>query len=346
MATIRDIAKAVGVQPATVSYALNGKGRQNRISDQRVQQIEEMARQLGYRRNAAAVAVKQGRFGTIALLVSAQATFEHVLPILDGVGDRMDDHDLHLLFSRVTAEQLASRAGFPRLLREISCDGMLLMDGLGLPPALVESLASSHMPAIWLNFRARSDCVHPDDFDAGYQAGRCLLKLGHRRIAYAHYDVSATREADLAKAHYSVRDRPAGCAAALKEAGLPLLPGPRNLIGDLTFPARLAAAERLLSQEQRPTAIFCYHATDAEACLVAANRLGLQLPRDVSLICCAHQPWRALDTMLTTLVIPCRALGNAAVDRLLLKVADPDGSLPPVALPFSRVDGSSCQART
>jgi len=346
MATIRDIAKAVGVQPATVSYVLNGKGRQNRISDQRVRQIEEMARQLGYRRNAAAVAVKQGRFGTIALLMCVQATWDHMLSILDGVGDGMDVHDLHLLFSRVTAEQLASRADFPRLLREISCDGMLLMDGLGLPPALVESIASSRIPAIGLNFRTRSDCVHPDDLDAGYQAGRFLLRLGHRRIAYAHYDFSAAREVDLATSHYSVRDRPAGCAAALNEAGLPLLPGPHNQIGDLTFPARVAAAERLLSQEQRPTAVFCYHATDAEACLVAADRLGLQLPRDVSLICCAHQPWRAMDTMLTTLVIPCRALGKAAVDRLLMKVSDPDGSLPPVALPFARVDGSSCQGRT
>jgi len=346
MATIRDIAKAVGVQPATVSYALNGKGRQNRISDQRVQQIEEMARQLGYRRNAAAVAVKQGRFGTIALLVSAKWDLEQMLPTIDGIGDGMEEHDLHLLFSRVSAEQLASRAGFPRLLREISCDGLLLMDGLGLPPALVESLASSRIPAIWLNFRTRSDCVHPDDLDAGYQAGRFLLKLGHRRIAYAHYEFSDAREADLAKSHYSVRDRPAGCAAALKEAGLPLLPGLHNQIGDLTFPARVAAAERLLSHKQRPTAVFAYHAYDAEACKVAAHRLGLQLPRDVSLICCAHQPWRALDTMLTTLVIPCRALGNAAVDRLLLKVADPDGPLPPVALPFTRVDGASCQAPT
>ncbi|HEX6229301.1 MAG TPA: LacI family DNA-binding transcriptional regulator, partial [Solirubrobacterales bacterium] len=62
--SISEVAKAAGVSTATVSLALNGKGRINAKTRQR---IIETAEKLGYRPNAQARGLATGRAMTIAL---------------------------------------------------------------------------------------------------------------------------------------------------------------------------------------------------------------------------------------------------------------------------------------
>jgi DNA-binding LacI/PurR family transcriptional regulator len=64
--TIRDVAAAVGLSPTTVSHALNGKGRVDPATRERV---AETAQQLGYRPDRTARRLRSGRSGAIALLL-------------------------------------------------------------------------------------------------------------------------------------------------------------------------------------------------------------------------------------------------------------------------------------
>src|ERR1044072_1167505 len=64
--TIRDVAAAVGMSPTTVSHALNGKGR---VDPDTRERIAETARELGYRPNPTARRLRSGRSGAIALLL-------------------------------------------------------------------------------------------------------------------------------------------------------------------------------------------------------------------------------------------------------------------------------------
>ena len=58
--SIKDVAREAGVSVTTVSHALNGKGRLNPDTRERVRSV---ARQLGYTPNPAARSLVSGRTG-------------------------------------------------------------------------------------------------------------------------------------------------------------------------------------------------------------------------------------------------------------------------------------------
>ena len=66
MATVKDIANTVGVSVATVSNVLNGKPNVGHIIRRKVLQA---AKQLGYRPNRAAQAMRTGRTRAIGLVL-------------------------------------------------------------------------------------------------------------------------------------------------------------------------------------------------------------------------------------------------------------------------------------
>ena len=63
MATIKDVAREVGVHPSTVSRALD-PARRGRLSDPMVRRVCEAAERLGYRPDAAAASLRSGRVTT------------------------------------------------------------------------------------------------------------------------------------------------------------------------------------------------------------------------------------------------------------------------------------------
>src|SRR5438270_10746496 len=66
MATVKDIAAAVGVSVATVSNVLNDRPNVGRVNRQKVLRV---AKQLGYRPNRAAQAMRTGRTRAIGLVL-------------------------------------------------------------------------------------------------------------------------------------------------------------------------------------------------------------------------------------------------------------------------------------
>src|SRR5262249_14722657 len=68
--TIATIAAHMGLSRATVTHVLNGRGTEQRIRPETQQRVLEVARELGYRPNASARAVRAGRFGSVALIQS------------------------------------------------------------------------------------------------------------------------------------------------------------------------------------------------------------------------------------------------------------------------------------
>ena len=63
-----DVARCAGVSQSTVSLVFSGKG-QGRVSDATAQRVRDCARELGYRPNVAAQALRLGASRAVALLV-------------------------------------------------------------------------------------------------------------------------------------------------------------------------------------------------------------------------------------------------------------------------------------
>ncbi|UOQ56568.1 LacI family transcriptional regulator [Leucobacter allii] len=76
-ATIKDVAKAAGVSPTTVSHALNGKGVVRRETAERIRRV---AAEVGYRASPIAQGLQNSKLGLLALVIRPLHSLDTFLP--------------------------------------------------------------------------------------------------------------------------------------------------------------------------------------------------------------------------------------------------------------------------
>ena len=328
--TLEDVAKRTGVSKMTVSAVLRNTGR---ISDDTRKRVLSVAEKIGYRVNAAARATRTGRFGTIALLMSTNEHQSYLsTTMLEAIHDALAEHDLHLSMAKLPDSRLDDEDAVPLMLQQYSADGLLIDYTWDIPPALIERIARSNVPAVYMNTPLPADAVYVDERNGGRQLTEHLLKLGHRRIAYA----DTWWGSDFAHAHHSVGDRRAGYQDAMNEAGLE----PEWFLLQRANPdqQRRHFAE-YLTCEDRPTAIITYWTSDAWPALQVLNQLQLQPGRDLSLASfCQPGDHAAQGFALTALSQPEADLGHRAVDMLIERM-DQTEPLPAAVVTGRLVEG-------
>ena len=345
--TIKEIARRTGLSVPTVGNVLGRAAA--RYSETTRQRVYEAAREMGYRPNASARAMRQGRIGSAALILSRskQNTHSHIpAGLLDGLDDELAKHDMHLSVSRLSDEELSRGDFIPKVLSQYMADGMIVNYTHDVPPAMVELIHAHHTPAVWLNARMPEDCVYPDDRAAARSATEELIRLGHRRIALVHLIpsnyFSGTFEENRSRLHYSVHDRRDGYAEAMIAAGL----SPRVAHHDrfVDEPEQLAVCRQLLSGPERPTALLVYSEHEVSIPLCAAAGLGLSVPRDLSVLVFAPaEPW-AGGKRVSAVRVPTAEMGRRAVRMLLKKIVTPERVCPPEVVPYAAVLGETVAA--
>jgi LacI family transcriptional regulator len=317
--TQASLARLLGVSQMTVSKALSGH---HQVSEATRQKVLAMAQRHGYRVNAAATAMRQGRTNTLALIMSTEPAYSLLQPpLLAGLQQAMQPRDLHLMIATLPDDKLTSEGYIPRILREWHSDGLLINYNAAIPEQMIRLIDRARIPSIWINSKQSVNCVYPDDRGNATLMTREMLHLGHRRIAYVDF----TRGA-----HYSSHDRASGCAEALSAAGL----SPRRLgaHADQIDGTMVAAVASALSGEDRPTCLVCYSHREAGAALEAAIRTGLQVPRDLSLALFHDAPYQLADRPVATMLIPEREVGRRAVECLLDRIERPFAQIAPEAI--------------
>jgi DNA-binding LacI/PurR family transcriptional regulator len=152
--------------------------------------------------------------------------------------------------------------------------------------------------------------VGSNNWNGGLLAARHLLDLGHRRIAI----ISGPEDVLCSRA------RIAGFRSAHDEAGVLVDP---DLVryGNFYVDAGYEYGLELLGRPDRPTAIFAGSDMQAMGVLRAARKLGLDVPRDVSVIGYDNLPVAAwIGPALTTVNQPLRDMAGTAT-RMLLDIA-------------------------
>lgn len=332
--TIEDIASRLGVSKMTVSRALRGVGGLREGTRQRVL---EAAKEMGYRPNSSAKAVRNGRFGSIALLASSVQHRGNVLSgAVEAIQDVLAELDYRLTLARLPDEKLTSEEYVPQILRELSADGILISYIQHIPDRLVQLVRDYRVPAVWMNTKWETDCVHPDDREAAQRATQYLLRLGHRKIAYLDFSHDRNPDND----HYSAFDRFEGYAAAMTQVGLAAQQlGP---VAEIPPGQRFEAARQALSQPDRPTAIITYSQAHANFVAMAALEQGLRIPQELSIMSfCDVRSISMMGRPMTAMVLPEPEIGKCAVEMLLKRIERPDRALPARVHPFVLHEGDT-----
>lgn len=316
----------------TVSRVLGGKNKEaSQSAAARARLIREIATKLRYHPNSAARTIATGRFGCVSLLLASSTGSSSLPPVLlRGIISRLAQREMHLSIAALPDEQLTSEGYIPKVLREWAADGLLINYTDHIPQKMVQLIGEHGLPSVWLNTKMNVDCVRPDDYYAAAHATTYLVEHGHRRIAYADFSHGSE---SYSTQHYSAGDRYAGYEQSMRTAGLTA----QCCRGGGEFRQRIATIKAVLSAQDRPTA-FVYYGGETELLFMAAGELGLQVPRDLSLMSFSQE---GVATQITSMVKPDGALGHAAVDMLIEKIEHPRQRLPAQALSFRLWEGST-----
>jgi LacI family transcriptional regulator len=303
--TIGDVARRAGVSTATVSRVVNQP--QTVRSELRVK-VERTIAQLGYMPHAGARTLKSRRTGTIGAIFPTvdNAIFAKAI---DALQRRLAEADHQLLIATSDYDPATEQSQALNLLTR-GVDALMLC-GCAQLPGLVERLRVRGVPVVHVMSwppPPRQVCVGFDNAAAMAQVVRYLLDLGHRRIAML---AGITQDNDRAAA------RVQGVRDAMAAAGLPL---PESRIVQRRYglaPAR-EGLQRLMEAAAPPTAVVCGNDVLAFGALLEAQRMGLAVPRDLSIVgfddleLASH-----VEPALTTVHVPAEAMWRRAAERAL-----------------------------
>lgn len=325
---ISDVAAAAGVSTATVSLVLNR--RDARIPPETQERVRRAAERIGYTPNSLARGLRTSRTRTIGLVSDQIATTPFAGRMIAGVQDVAREHGYLVILVDTGGDPAIERQAF-QALEDQQVDGLIYA---AMWHHVVPAEVTVPPRTVFLDCRPDSGgypAVVPDDREGGAAATRELVEAGHRRIAYidAHQPDHPVA-ADL---------RLEGYLKVLREAGID--PDPAlHAFGAISSLGGRDAAERLLAlpEERRPTALFCFNDRMAAGAYTAARHLGLEIPRDLSIVGYDDQQFVAaeLDPPLTTLALPHYEMGRWA-GEVVLGVREPDpGSVHRLECPIVR----------
>ena len=329
--TVKDVAEQVGVARSTAGHILTGRGRELGIREETRTRVFEMARQLGYRPNASARAMKKGCFDTIGFLATR---FQEYLPVplLRGIMEEAARHGKKLLMTEVERGNLGEPGTVPKLLRELSLDGVLTSFTYHQPKAATDYMRELRIPSVAINYKRDANAVYPDEFNGARAITTRLLDKGCRRIAYFDIITPGT------VTHYSTIDREAGYRTALHQAGIEPRIETREVPWELRKgrddDPRLEPARLLLTGREPPEAVICSEPAAVGPLLRAAIERGMQIPRDITILAFHHESMNNQGWPVHWLKIPHEACGAKAVEMLLNQIESGEDSTPATVIPY------------
>ena len=325
---IGEIARRAGVSPSTVSYVLSGR---RPVSPQTRQRIQVVIDELGYRPNAAARALKEGRTRTLGLVIppASLRLTDTQLGFVASVVEAAAHADLDVLLSPSGGDHDRS---FERLISGRRVDGVILME-IRLEDERVTRLQQTGLPFVTIGRTTHAGGTCWVDLDYATLVARCvhhLADLGHRTVALIN------RSTELLAAGYGPAHR---AQAGFDEAVLQ-----RGLAGiNLPCADDSAAGEECFEQlrEHHPevTAITTINETALPGIQRGIERAKVAVPRELSIVGVAARHWaEGFRPPLTAADMPTLEMGTHAVDLLLERIAAPTSEprhlllTPPISL--------------
>ncbi|GLK83133.1 LacI family DNA-binding transcriptional regulator [Ancylobacter defluvii] len=321
--TIRDIAGAAGVSPATVSLVLNGKGEISGVTRARV--LEAAAR-LNYVPRLARPRVEAA--GTVRFLKIAKhghtVNRDHsvfVSDYIDGMSAEATrrgytlevvSHEGQSIISVADTLAVAPVSGVIALGTEISETDIRVLQGVGRPIVFIDTFYD----VVEANF------VNMNNEDAVHQVLARLRQQGFERIGFVASHVDTT----------NFRLRREAFHRNMARLGLPI--DPAHIISvESTYDGAHADTLKALGEGiALADGYFCTNDVIAYGFIKALRDFGIRIPEDVGVIGFDNLPLSStMEPALTTIDVSKRKIGNLAVTVLddLIHAAEPQ---PPVKI--------------
>lgn len=309
---MKDVARLAGVSTSTVSHVINN----NRfVSDAIRDKVMKAVEQLNYAPSALARSLKINQTRTLGMLLTVSSN-PFYAEVVRGVERSCYERGYSLILCNTEGDYHRMSRSLETLLQK-RVDGLLLMCSEGQPPSSDMMRRYPAIPIVvmdWAPFEDNCDIIKDNSLQGGEMATRYLISQGYRRIACIAGPQDKT----------SACNRLEGYRRAMKQAGLPILPG-YEVMGDFEFEAGWQAMQQLLALEPRPDAVFTCNDAMVVGVYRALRQAGLSVPDDMAVVGYDDiELARYMTPALTTVHQPKDELGELAVDTLLYRLEHPD----------------------
>jgi LacI family transcriptional regulator len=304
--TIRDLAVMLGLSSATVSRALNSDPL---VTHKTRKRVFDLAEKLGFRANAYAKQLRNGRSNTIGCIVPRLDNYIYST-IVSGIERtaRLEEYSIVVMQSDHSHDQESDCAAW---LFSKRIDGLLVVSAKDVYDLHhLQPFVRKNTPVVLFDSYANEPgfinlCV--DNRAAGYDMTRHLLAQGARRIVHITSDTAMP----------AYLQRYEGYKMALDAAQVQ--PKEQYIIRCGLGPEDgIAAAEAIYRWKQKPDAIFVAGDHCAVACLTTLQKKGLRIPTDIAIAGFDNDPiGLAIDPQLTSMHYPARQAGETAVHQLM-----------------------------
>ena len=305
--TIYEIAKKAGVSSSTVARALRGDVKElQQRSAEKARHIRKIAEELGYRPNARARALSNGRTHGIGLIYTDEAwIFDGVnTQVVNSLVRTLQGKGYHLVFVPIDESKT-----WEDILLGGQIDGGILFQGL--PDEVKEALKGKSLPLALLGDDSDSTVsqVLVDDYTGAYEATQHLIDLGHRQIMFfVHESI---------KPHRSIKDRKNGYLQAMADAGL----APCEMLQA----TQQAAVDLLVRGKTKPTGVLCYCDIESTLLVQAMWQHRISIPQDLSIVGFNDTfATRNMTPPLTSVAFDAVKIGELGAELVLDQIESPE----------------------
>jgi LacI family transcriptional regulator len=333
-ATVSDVAKRAGVSKMTVSRVINGG---NGVRPETKRRVERAVAELDFVPNGVARGLMTSSTKTLGLIVP-DIVNPFFTMVVHGAETVARKAGYHLLLCNSEGDLGQERQYVEHMISH-RVDGILIAPTGDRSKANLGLLARRKMPFVLIDRTVagmKCDVVQSDGVEGARKLVAHLLSLGHKRIAaiVEHDDVSTARE------------RLAGYKEAFAAVKQKLVP---DLVIRTTADRAggYGAMQQILALRPPPTAVFAVNNMTALGAIQALRERGLDVPKDIALVCFDDVEHLAvLSPFLTVVNQPTEMFGALSAQLLLDRLASEDsGPRRRIVLPADLIVRESCGAK-
>ena len=319
---ISDIAKDLGVSVTTVSFILNGKAKEKRISEGLTKRVLDYVQKVGYKPNELAKSLRTGKTKIIGLVIEdiSNPFFANIARFIEA---KAYSRGYRIIYCS-TDNEADKTVELIQLFRDRHVDGYIITPSEGITDT-VQSLLSSQLPVVLFDRyipALDTNYVVTDNVKGAYDVTAHLAQQGCKRIALVTLYSSQTQ----------MRDRMDGYMRAIDTYKLQPYVKKVNISDDEQ--ATIRDFHEFLA-DQQPDAIFFATNYLAIIGLKAIRQHHAPMPAVASYD--DHTLFKLFSPTITAVSQPIEAIADELINILLNQLDGKSKDLKQVVLPSELV---------
>ena len=307
--TIKDVAKRVGVTPATVSMVMNGSMKISKITKDKVMRA---AGEMNYRPNFIGRSLVKGKTNNI-VVISEYFSSLFAVEAIRGVEDILRKNGYNMLLYSTSVETEIEAGIVRQLFLGGSADGVILLD-IFSGGEVLEEFGNEGVPVIFVEGKVHgADGVVFDNHKGAYMGTNHLIKTKRKKIGIILQDGGISSE-----------DRLAGYKAALKKAKIQFNEKLIFRASDDTASEGEKALKELFKKNKGMDAVFSAIGDIAAMGVIKqAKAMKIKIPKDIALVGFDDIYMAAFSNPgLTTIRQPMCEMGKRAAKMIVERIAE------------------------